>query len=95
MVRFLEIWERFEVTSHPRPLFPSSGLILSRFIRLTDQRLIALEALQVAVRATTEEAQVSGTLPAELPQFVAADRSSGRQTTQGVYFKALVDLRTD
>ena len=42
----------------------------------TERRMMALEALQVAVTATREEAEVSGVLPVEPPAFITEKQSS-------------------
>jgi hypothetical protein len=42
----------------------------------TERRMMALEALQVAVTATREEAEVTGVLPVEPPVFITEEQSS-------------------
>jgi hypothetical protein len=42
----------------------------------TERRMMALEALQVAVTATREEAEVTGVLPVEAPAFITKEQSS-------------------
>jgi site-specific DNA recombinase len=48
----------------------------------TERRMMALEALQVAVTATRTEAEVTGVLPVEVPTFIT-DEQSCRCTSPG------------
>ena len=48
----------------------------------TERRMMALEALQVAVTTTREVAEVTGVLPVEPPAFIT-DEQSCRCTSPG------------
>jgi hypothetical protein len=42
----------------------------------TERRMMALEALQVAVTATREAAEITGVLPVDPPVFITEEQSS-------------------
>ena len=61
------------------------------------ERALALEALQIGVRATVEEARISGVLPAQLPSFLAGESTlklSDLKGHPGVPFDHAIQLTT-